>query len=122
MSITSKAISSKTSRALFAGLPHLLAGTPAIAVLLLQWDRLPENLATRFDFAGTVTDDLSRPGVLGITITYGVGMGVLFGALYGSGSGARRNRGVSARWFAALSWSTAGLIAPPTAHHGVEQY
>lgn len=105
-------ITSKTARALFAGAPHLLAAAPAVVMMMLWWDRLPDSLATRFGSDGAVSDQMSRTGLLVSMLVLSIMLAVVFGILFGLSSERHSTRGMSPRWFAAVSWATAGLLAP----------
>lgn len=95
------------------GVPQLLAVAPAVVMMLAGWHRLPERLATRFAFDGSVTDEMSRPALLFTMIGLGLVLSVVLGLGYRPVSRARAAR--ISRWdiprlFVAFSWALAGFL------------
>ncbi|MFC4852783.1 hypothetical protein [Actinophytocola glycyrrhizae] len=95
---------------LLAGAPQLLAVAPAALTMLVAWDRLPERMATRFAFDGSVTDDMSRPAMLVTTIGAGLVLSVVLGLTNRSTSGTRISRWDMPRLLVAVSWALAGFL------------
>ena len=100
-------------RMLLAGVPQLLAVVPAVVVMLVCWDRLPERMATRFGIDGSVNDHLNRSTLLVTMIGLGLLLSVVFGLAGRPASGARTIR--ISRWdiprlLVAFSWGLAGFL------------
>ncbi|WP_154814858.1 hypothetical protein [Actinophytocola xinjiangensis] len=74
-------------RALLVGGAQVLAVVPASVLMVAAWDRLPEELATRFAFDGSVSDRMSRPvmlvAMLGLGLVLALALGILNSPLWG---------------------------------------
>lgn len=104
---------SRLRRMLLVGAPQLLAVVPAVVTMLVGWHRLPERLATRFAFDGSVADHMSRPALLISMIGFGLVLAVTFVLVHGPMSDARPFR-VSTwdlpRLLVVTSWALAGFL------------
>ena len=100
----------RTTRALLAGVPHLLAVTPALVTALVAADRMPAEPASRFTFDGTAVSTMSHAAMVVSIAVLGVALALVFGAMGGRSAAARVSSFDTARFFGAVSWTTAGFL------------
>ena len=91
---------------LLAALPPVLAALPAVGLLTLAADRLPDPLAVHFALDGTADAFLPRWAVLAVDGA----LGLLLAALLAGAARAADAR--SGRALVAASWTVGGLLAP----------
>jgi hypothetical protein len=91
---------------LLAALPPVLAALPAVGLLTLAADRLPDPLAVHFALDGTADAFLPRWAVLAVDGA----LGLLLAALLAGAARAADAR--SGRALVAASWAVGGLLAP----------
>jgi len=97
-------------RGLLVGLSQVLAVVPASVLLLSEWDRLPDRLATRFTFNSAVSDYMSRPGLLFTMIGLGLVLAVALGSLNRPRWGVRVSRWDVPRLQVVFSLALAGFL------------
>lgn len=97
-------------RKLLVGVPQVLAVVPAAVLLLAEWDRLPERMATRFGFDGSVSDTMSRPALLLTMVGLGLVLAVTLGLLNRPLWGARVSRWDMPRLHVVVSWALAAFL------------
>jgi hypothetical protein len=98
------------TRRVLVVVPQLLAVVPAVVTLLLHWDRLPEQLATRFAFDGSVSSHLSREALLVAMVGLGLVLAVVLGLVNRPLRGVRVSTWDIPRLHVVVSWGVAGFL------------
>lgn len=92
---------------LLAALPPVLAALPAVGLLTLAADRLPDPLAVHFALDGTADAFLPRGAVLAVDAALGLLLAALLAGTARAAADARSDRAI-----VAASWAVGGLLAP----------